>query len=249
MLDSGLLPNNVDDRELIRDLVLSYRAAEKQLAEPQTVNGMADLDPGRDYRLNIRGVYEDLGEQVPRGYVEVIAGRREEGPRPAGSGRLELAEIIASPNNPLTARVFVNRVWHWVFGTGIVKTANDFGHLGDRPSHPELLDYLAGRFVEDGWSVKKLVRMLVMSETFQQSGRISAAAREADPRNRLLHHYPLRRLDARSHPRLTAGCFRDGWNGGSSAPPLTPTGQTKMRPSGFSQAHSTGRAAARSTSK
>ena len=196
MLDSGLLPNNVDDRELIRDLVLSYRAAEKQLAEPQTVNGMADLDPGRDYRLNIRGVYEDLGEQVPRGYVEVIAGRREEGPRPAGSGRLELAEIIASPNNPLTARVFVNRVWHWVFGTGIVKTANDFGHLGDRPSHPELLDYLAGRFIEDGWSVKKLVRMLVTSETFQQSGRFSAAAREADPRNRLLHHYPLRRLDA-----------------------------------------------------
>ncbi len=196
MLDQGLLPNNVDDRESIRDLVSSYRSLEKQVAEPQTVNGMADLEPGRDYRVNIRGDYADLGEQVPRGYVEVIAGRREEGPRPAGSGRLELAELIASPKNPLTARVFVNRVWHWVFGTGIVKTANDFGHLGDKPSHPELLDYLADRFVEEGWSVKKLVRMLVMSETFQQSGRMTAAARDADPLNRLLHHYPLRRLDA-----------------------------------------------------
>ena len=196
MLDNRLLPNEMDARESIRELVASYRSLEQQLAEPQTVNGMADLEPGRDYRLNIRGVYEDLGDPVPRGYVEVIAGRREETPRPERSGRLELAELIASPKNPLTARVFVNRVWHWVFGTGIVKTANDFGHLGDRPSHPELLDYLADRFVEDGWSVKKLVRMMVMSETFRQASRGSLAAREADPLNRLLHHYPLRRLDA-----------------------------------------------------
>ena len=196
MLDHKLLPNAMDECESIRELVATYRSLEQQLAEPQTVNGMADLDPGRDYRVNVRGVYEDLGEHVPRGYVEVIAGPREDAPRPVGSGRLQLADLIASPENPLTARVFVNRVWNWVFGTGIVRTANDFGHLGDRPSHPELLDYLAGRFVEDGWSVKKLVRMLVMSETFQQSGWISPRAQELDPQNRLLHHYPLRRLDA-----------------------------------------------------
>ena len=196
MLDNRLLPNNVDARESIRELVASYRSVERQLAEPQTVNGMADLEPGRDYRLNIRGVYEDLGDPVPRGYVEVIAGPREKAPRPERSGRRELAELIASPKNPLTARVFVNRVWHWVFGIGMVKTASDFGHLGDRPSHPELLDYLADRFVEEGWSVKKLVRMMVMSETFRQASRVSPVAREVDPLNRLLHHYPLRRLDA-----------------------------------------------------
>ena len=118
-----------------------YRSIEKQIADPQTVNGMADVDPGRDYRLNVRGVYEDLGERVPRGYVEVLAGKRSGAPK--NSGRLELANRVASAANPLTARVFVNRVWHWIFGTGIVATTDDFGHLGEKPSHPELLDYLA----------------------------------------------------------------------------------------------------------
>ncbi len=197
MLDSGLLPNKMDARPAVRDLVASYRNAEKQLAEPETVNGMADLDEGRDYRLNIRGVYEDLGERVPRGYLEVLTGRRD-GLGTNGSGRLQLADLIASPKNPLTARVFVNRVWHWVFGTGIVATPDDFGHLGEPPSHPEMLDYLADSFVKRGWSLKKLVRMLVTSETFQQSGQISVGGRAADPLNRLLHHYPLRRLDAES---------------------------------------------------
>ncbi len=92
----------------------------------------------------------------------------------------------------------MNRVWHWVFGSGIVRTPDDFGHLGDRPSHPVLLDYLAGRFVQEGWSVKKLVRMLLMTETFQQSNQARGRAHEVDPSNRMLHHYPLRRLDAES---------------------------------------------------
>ena len=82
---------------------------------------MADVDPGRDYRLNVRGVYEDLGDRVPRGYVEVLAGERS-GLATKNSGRLELADLVASPANPLTARVFVNRVWYWIFGTGIVRT-------------------------------------------------------------------------------------------------------------------------------
>ena len=238
----------MDARESIRELVASYRSLERQLAEPQTVNGMADLEPGRDYRLNIRGVYEDLGDPVPRGYVEVIAGPREKAPRPERSGRLELAELIASPKNPLTARVFVNRVWHWVFGTGIVKTASDFGHLGDRPSHPELLDYLADRFVKEGWSVKKLVRMMVMSETFRQASRVSPVAREVDPLNRLLHHYPCGAWMPK--PSATR-CwpFPEGWTRGCSAARSTPTGQTKIRPSGFSQDRSTVRAAARSISR
>ncbi len=202
LLEGGLLPNhllpgNLLARKRIWELVASYRETEEKLADPVTVLSMADLDSGRDYRLNVRGVYTDYGERVPRGHIRVLSGRSN-GSEPKGSGRLELARMIASPGNPLTARVFVNRVWHWVFGSGIVRTPDDFGHLGDRPSHPELLDYLAGRFVQEGWSVKKLVSMLVMTEAFRQSSRAGARAGEVDPTNRLLHHYPLRRLDAES---------------------------------------------------
>lgn len=196
MRASRLLANDRNSTDRIRDLVASYRALELQLLEPATINGMADLEAGRDRRLNVRGVYEDLGKVVRRGYLEVLAGLGDEQSSPRGSGRLELARLIANPENPLTARVFVNRVWHWVFGTGLVRTTDDFGHLGDRPSHPELLDYLADRFVEQDWSVKQLVRALVASETFRQSGQTTARARDVDPLNRLLHHYPLRRLDA-----------------------------------------------------
>ena len=150
LIEKNLLPNKMEEREPVRLLVNYYRSIEKQIADPQTVNGMADVDPGRDYRLNVRGVYEDLGERVPRGYVEVLAGEHSGAPK--NSGRLELANMVASGANPLTARVFVNRVWHWIFGTGIVATTDDFGHLGERPSHPELLDYLASEFVANGWS-------------------------------------------------------------------------------------------------
>jgi hypothetical protein len=187
----------MEEREAVRLLVNYYRSIEKQIADPETVNGMADVDPGRDYRLNVRGVYEDLGERVPRGYVKVLAGKVS-GPPPKNSGRLEVAQLVAGPANPLTARVFVNRVWYWIFGTGIVATTDDFGHLGDKPSHPELLDYLASEFVSQGWSIKKLVQSIVLSETFRQSGSISPKAREVDPLNRLLSHYPLRRLEAES---------------------------------------------------
>ena len=190
------MPNSLEDREPVRDLVASYRTVEKRLLEPQTINGMVELDPGQDYRVNIRGVYEDLGDLVPRGHVRVLTAD-DEG-RPEGSGRLELANLVVSPGNPLTARVFVNRVWQWVFGSGIVSTPNDFGHLGDQPTHPQLLDYLADDFVRNGWSIKQLIRTLVLSETFRQSGQASARAQEADPTNRLWHHMPLRRLDAES---------------------------------------------------
>jgi hypothetical protein len=115
---------------------------------------------------------------------------------PSGSGRLELAERIASPQNPLTARVMVNRIWHHLFGTGLVRTVDDFGRVGELPSHPELLDYLAVRFIEDGWSMKRLIRSLVLTRTFQLSSQPSPAAKDADPQNRLLQHYPARRMEA-----------------------------------------------------
>ncbi|MBI5761080.1 MAG: PSD1 domain-containing protein [Planctomycetales bacterium] len=197
LLDRGLLTNKhaVEGRPEIAALVGRYRELEQQLALPATVNGMADINSGFDYALNVRGDYDQLGESVPRGYLRMLTGSQM-GFGATGSGRLELADIIASPRNPLTARVFVNRVWHWLFGVGIVATTDDFGHVGDQPSHPELLDHLATRFVEEGWSLRKLVRSIVLTETWCQSGQAAAEAITKDPDNRLLHHFPLRRLEA-----------------------------------------------------
>jgi hypothetical protein len=201
LLDAGLLTNRrgVSSIPDITALVGQYRKTEAALAEPWTVNGMADVEPGFDYRVNLRGDYDQLGPAVPRGYLRALL------PSSAGeevrfatshSGRRELAERIASPHNPLTARVFVNRVWHWLFGAGLVATPDDFGHAGEKPSHPALLDYLASRFVTEGWSLKKLVREIVLSETWQQGQSAQPGALTIDPTNRLLHHYPVRRLEA-----------------------------------------------------
>ena len=201
LLDQSVLPNtsNQSAPTRVRELVAEYRAAERRVLEPETVNGVADLDDGYDYRLNLRGEYDKLGPAVPRGYLGVLSSSE-----PASafhdrrSGRLELAARVASRDNPLTARVYVNRVWQWVFGAGLVASPDDFGKLGDAPSHPELLDWLAGRFVDGGWSTKGLARALVLSATFRQGSTAGVQARDVDPRNRLLHHYPLRRLEAES---------------------------------------------------
>ena len=122
-----------------------------------------------------------------------MAGDRQPAVPANASGRRELAEWLASPDNPLTARVYVNRVWHWLFGTGIVRSMDNFGTTGDAPTHPELLDFLATKFVAEGWSTKKLVREVVLSRTWQLA---SASPSSADPDNRLFAHYPRRRLDA-----------------------------------------------------
>jgi hypothetical protein len=110
------------------------------------------------------------------------------------SGRRELAAWLASRENPLVARVFVNRAWHWLFGAGIVRTPDNFGTTGDRPTHPELLDFLASRFVEDGWSVKKLVRRIATSSAY----RMASGPAAGDPENRLWGRAMRRRLDAES---------------------------------------------------
>ncbi|HEX5500834.1 MAG TPA: DUF1553 domain-containing protein, partial [Thermomicrobiales bacterium] len=112
-----------------------------------------------------------------------------------GSGRLELARAIADPNNPLTARVFVNRVWQQHFGRGIVGTPSNFGLLGERPTHPELLDHLASRFIDSGWSVKRLHREIMLSATYRLASTFEAANDERDPGNRLLWRMNRRRLD------------------------------------------------------
>jgi hypothetical protein len=162
---------------------------------PRIVPGLEDFGPGFDQPVFQRGDCKRPDAPVARRYLEVLSksGERFQSP---GSGRLELAERIASAKNPLTARVMVNRIWHHLFGTGLVRTVDDFGHLGEKPSHPELLDYLAARFVEDGWSVKRLLRTLVLTRTFRMASQPSASARAVDPLNRLLQHYPARRLEA-----------------------------------------------------
>jgi len=152
--------------------------------------------PG-DYRVCVRGNVHELGEMVPRGFLSAVDvdEEREYEIEPGESGRLELARWIASDENPLAARVIVNRVWHHLFGTGLVRTVDNFGTTGEQPSHPELLDYLAVEFVEDGWRIKPLIRRIMLSRTWQLSSQVPQSK---DPENRLLSRHNVRRLDAES---------------------------------------------------
>ena len=151
-------------------------------------------------------------------------------PTATSSGRrTALAEWIASPTNPLTARVFVNRVWSWYFGTGIVSTVSDFGRAGQRPTHPELLDYLADNFVKNGWSVRNLEHEILLSSVYRQSSDNREDAYTADPENKLLAVYPRRRMDAeeiRDSLLLASGKLNDKIGGLSVFPPL-PKGMGK----------------------
>jgi hypothetical protein len=152
---------------------------------------------GVDENVLVRGVAKNTGDLVPRRFLEAIAGSVQP-PYPANSsGRLRLARDILSPDDPFPARVMANRVWQHLMGTGIVPTVDNFGVLGQAPSHPELLDYLAGTFRgEMGWSVKKLIRSIVLSRTYQMSSFPDPHAEQADPQDMLLHRMPVRRLEA-----------------------------------------------------
>jgi mono/diheme cytochrome c family protein len=151
-------------------------------------------NPG-NMRVLLRGSPDSPGEEAPRRFLAILS-PADRKPFSKGSGRLELAEAIADPNNPLTARVMVNRIWQRHFGQGIVRTPSNFGQLGDRPSHPELLDYLAARFVENKWSIKSLHREIMLSSAYALSSENSAADYAADPENRLVWRANRRRLDA-----------------------------------------------------
>ena len=143
-----------------------------------------------------RGNHTDLSQQVvKRRFLPAIPVSRSNLDVP-GSGRLDLARAITDPKNPLTGRIMVNRIWHHVFGRGLVETVDNFGMQGKTPSHPELLDQLALEFVEDGYSVKRMIRTLLLSETFKRSSAPSGEATKKDPSNVWLSHYPVRRLEA-----------------------------------------------------
>ena len=178
----------------LRDLVEAYRSVEALVPVPRRAPGVLP-GTGFDQPLFLNGNHDHPGEPVERRYLEVLGSRPF---RTGGSGRLELANAIADDTNPLTARVLVNRLWHYLFGQGIVPTVDNFGLTGERPSHPELLDFLALRFVEEGWSIKKMVRYIVSSNTYRMGTESSAAALRDDPSNRLLQHQNVRRLPAES---------------------------------------------------
>jgi hypothetical protein len=183
------------DDPVVATLVARYREAEKRLQPDRTIGSMAEWFEGRDARLAIRGSATDLGDEVPRGTIRFLRDSAATPPS-AASGRLELAKGIASPRNPLTARVYVNRVWLHCFGEGLVRTPDDFGHLGEPPVHGALLDHLAGRFIEEGWSTKKLIREIVSSAAWKMASSARPENVAADPENRLWHHHPRRRLEA-----------------------------------------------------
>jgi len=153
-----------------------------------------DVEEPANERVRIRGNENNLGDEVPRRFLAVLS-PSPPAPFTEGSGRLELAEAIASPDNPLTARVMVNRIWMRHFGAGIVGTPSNFGRMGERPTHPELLDYLASRFIESGWSIKAMHREIMLSSAYQLSSDYVAENAKADPDNRLLWHFRPRRLD------------------------------------------------------
>jgi cytochrome c553 len=160
------------------------------------VHGAREAKAVGDTQVRIRGQAEKLGPTVPRGFLSAFAVPGAPAVDPAGSGRRELASWLTSPANPLTPRVAVNRVWQHLFGRGIVVTADNFGVTGDAPTHPELLDHLAARFVENGWSVKALVRAVVLSRAYQLSAESTPAHLAADPGNRLVWRHAPRRLSA-----------------------------------------------------
>lgn len=148
----------------------------------------------RNSPIFIRGEAQNRGPVVPRQFLEIITGKDRK-PFKQGAGRLELAQAIASKDNPLTARVAINRLWMRHFGEGFVRTVDDLGVQSESPSHPELLDYLASRFVEEGWSMKKMHKLVMLSAVYQQSSDTNKAYAEKDPDNRLLWRANLRRLD------------------------------------------------------
>ncbi len=149
-----------------------------------------------DTSVRIRGIEERHGPTVPRGFLSVV--QVPDAPKIPGthSGRLELAQWITNPSNPLTARVYVNRVWQHLFGVGIVSTVDDFGSRGEPPSNPELLDFLARDFMRNGWSTKKLIRELVLSHAYRLGSTVPGGYRDVDPANRLVWRHSPRRLEA-----------------------------------------------------
>lgn len=187
-----------------RELVRRERELQREIGDletthpgaPARVNALFDVPRSRDYAVLLRGEAANKGPVVPRRFLEILSPDPKKRPEwHNGSGRAELAVAIADPRNPLTPRVIVNRIWQQHWGEGFVATPDDLGNMSAPPSNPELLDYLAAQFIENGWSLKQLHRTILLSAAYQQSSKNNPQYAELDPDNKLLWRYNLRRLD------------------------------------------------------
>ena len=192
------------DPQKRRELVRAQGLLQRQIGDleiehpgaPARAHVVVDAPRARDYAVLIRGEPQNKGESVPRRFLEALSpDPKKRASWNKGSGRVELARAVADPANPLTARVLVNRLWQQHFGAGFIATPDDLGNMSSPPTHPELLDWLAARFVASGWSIKQLQRTIVLSSTYQQAGTANPAAVAVDANNRLLWRANLRRLD------------------------------------------------------
>jgi len=186
----GVLDASTAGTAKLAALTAEYRKLEAELSIPRRAPGLLEAE-GFDMPLFVRGEYKQPAAIIPRRYLEAFDTKTFV---TTGSGRLELAEKIATPDNPLTARVMSNRLWHHVFGRGLVGTVDNFGRLGDQPTHPELLDHLSQRFIEQKWSPKAILRELLLTDAFQRSSLPTASAQAKDANNDLLSHVRVRRL-------------------------------------------------------
>lgn len=222
-LQEGILANRIADLPGVETVVKRYRELESDIPVPRRIPSL-DETAGRDQPLMIRGNHKTLGESIPRRFLEAIDSSpygtsvdHDPNVTPVdASGRLRLAEDLLRDDNPLTRRVIANRIWHHLFGRGIVSTPDNLGRLGDTPTHPELLDWLAVRLPENQWSLKQLIRTLVTSKTWQASSTPSPETFAIDPDNRLWSHARLNRLKAEA--------IRDSLLSVSGSIDLTPLG-------------------------
>ncbi len=232
--DLALLPDR-PSQEILKMLlkeVETWRATGP--GAPARAMVLVDRDTPYEPRVFLRGNPNRPGTTVPRRFLEILSSP-DRAPFRDGSGRLELARAIASPANPLTARVLVNRVWMHHFGAPLVGTPGDFGLRGDPPSHPELLDWLAARFLSDGWSLKSLHRRLLLSSAYRQASDDRSDASQVDPENRLLWRMNRRRLDFEStrDAMLAVAGRLDTRIGGPSIRDVTAPSQTRRTLYGF----------------
>jgi hypothetical protein len=215
-----------------------YAALKKELPQydaikpPDPPLGAGMVDQGREApatHLLAKGVWDAPLDEVQPGFLSIIDPKPAKIIPPEGvqstGRRTALASWLTDPANPLPARVMANRIWHYHFGTGIVASPSDFGVMGDRPTHPQLLDYLASVFVENGWSIKSMHRMIMLSSAYQQSSAYQAAAGEADPDNKLVWRFSRRRMEGeviRDSMLLASGSLNSKVGGPGVFPPLPP---------------------------
>ena len=216
-----LWPNAGRSSADLNQLLTQLQDLDAKLVKPQYATVMLEGTPENDH-VHIRGSHKRLGEMVERRNLTALDGT----PFPENSsGRMQLAKELTSPNNPLVSRVIVNRLWHQLFWRGLVPTVDDFGDMGQQPSHPELLDWLATDFVREGWSTKKALRKIVLSKTYRMSSEAHPLnspeqLAEIDPQNVLLHRAPIRRLqgEAIRDAMLVVSGSLDPEIGGKSIP-------------------------------